>query len=480
MVQQVTCACPGCQRRIAVPQAFTPGNRLGCPHCQHSFVWPSNQSPESSEHKPGASQGGFSADLPHAMTTNSTEATASLPRIGRFKIRRVLGEGGFGIVYEAFDPQLGRIVALKVARLDGDSKQRTEDFLRQAESAAKLRHTHIVPLLDFGHEGDQFYLVLAYIRGQSLDRLLNDLNANNKTMKPAQAARVALHLAEALGYAHGQGIVHRDVNPHNVMLDENGDPLLMDFGLASHPATDPATRDGDTAGSAKYMAPEAVNGQWMAASDQYSLGVTMYELLTGETPFQGPPDAQMNRRVNTEAKAPSSRNPRVPTDMDTICLKCLEKNPTNRYPDCKALAEDLRRFQKGLSIAGWRRSSLSPNGTWPPLNLGKAILCLLVIGVTCALAYSFFTGSFGNWADQLTAGIRFDDAMSRGVKAEKRKEFGVAVEAFGAALKIRPNDIDALTAKRRAEEAWRKEQKELEDWRKEGGDDWPVLAFPLK
>jgi hypothetical protein len=455
MVQRVTCACPKCQRSIAVPEALAPGNRLLCPDCRHGFVWPT--------------------DAPLETSAPGVNAVAPLPKVGRFKIRRVLGEGEFGAVYEAHDPQYDRTVALKVARVSPASTARIKSFLSQAESAAKLRHTHIVPLFESGRDGDQFYLALAYIRGRSLDRLLHELNANNQTMKPAQAVRVALHLAEALAYAHGLGVIHRDINPHNVMLDENGDPLLMDFGLASRRDDGKAAHDGEATISATYVAPECMSGVWTAASDQYSLGVTMYELLTGETPFERRPADQMSKKP----PAPSTRNPRVPGDLDAICLRCLAKDPSHRYPNCRALADDLRRFQKGVPPGSTASSPRSQTGNWTRRHTALALLVLLVLGGIGALAYPIYTGAFGTWIDKLTEGMRFSDAMSRGRHAEERKDFAAALDAFNAAVKIRPNDIDARAAQTRAEEAWLKERKEQEDWRRQReGEPWPNLPPP--
>jgi serine/threonine protein kinase len=181
--------------------------------------------------------------------------------------------------------------ALKVAKLGGDSEQRIKRFLREAKSAANLRHPHIVPLFEFDQDGDQFYLALAYIPGQSLDHVISELNAKKVKMDCRRAATLVRHLAEALAYAHGLGIVHRDIKPHNVMLDERGDPLLMDFGLAAREMDEKLTREGAIMGTAAYLAPEQYRGEPTAASDQYSLGVTLYALLTGETPFAGSPVA---------------------------------------------------------------------------------------------------------------------------------------------------------------------------------------------
>jgi predicted Ser/Thr protein kinase len=253
MPNHVNCVCPNCQRSIAIPAATAPGSHLRCPLCQQAFPWPPHEAatrslvdapPVTATLPPAVSGASHEAAKPNTETNQATctldphhaakpESAQAPKKIGRFEVRRVLGEGGFGIVYEAYDPQLDRAIALKVAKLGGDSEQRIKRFLREAKSAANLRHPHIVPLFEFGQDGDQFYLALAYIPGQSLDHVLSELNAKKEKMDCRRAATLVRHLAEALTYAHGLGIVHRDIKPHNVMLDERGDPLLMDFGLAT-------------------------------------------------------------------------------------------------------------------------------------------------------------------------------------------------------------------------------------------------------
>jgi serine/threonine protein kinase len=385
--------------------------------------------------------------------------------VGRFDIRRVLGEGEFGTTYEAYDPQHDRTVALKVAKPAAESQRRARQFLNQIENAHKLRHTNIVPIFEHGNAGDQFYLASALVRGQSLQSLLGDLNANKKTMKPAQAAKVTLILAEALGYAHGLGVVHREVNPSNVLIDENGDPHLIDFGLASEVEV-----------AADYQAPEcgarAGTRPENHLSDQYSLGVTMYEMMTGEVP------SDQSTTGTGPRIAPSKRNPRIPAALDKICLTCLDKDPTHRYPDYKALAEDLRRFQRGQPVLG-RLTVTAARKSDRRWRMAAAVLaCILVLGAG-AIGVLGYSGALGKWLDHATAGMRFNSAMNRGAKAEQRKDFGAAVDAFDAALKIRPHDVTAAESKARAEQAWLKERRE-EEQRRRGEDEepWPFLQLP--
>jgi WD40 repeat protein/tRNA A-37 threonylcarbamoyl transferase component Bud32 len=294
----------------------------------------------------------------------SPEVSAGPEKIGRFQIRRRLGAGAFGTVYQAHDPVLEREVALKVPRAATlDSPERIERFLRDAKSAACLQHPHIVAVFDSGHDGTQYYIALAYIEGQTLA----DVIAGEKFLleggwqRPVEIVR---QLAEALGYAHSMGIVHRDVKPANIMVDGQGRPHLLDFGLAhqqgrggitpeaeSSTGSDATlTRAGAIMGTAAYMAPEHAAGQKgeaQPASDQYSLGVVLYELLCGVRPFSGPTRVLLFNVKNQEPPRPCSLVPDLPADLEAICLKAMAKKPAERYIGCQELANDLRRWSEG-------------------------------------------------------------------------------------------------------------------------------------
>lgn len=330
-------------------------------------------------------------DLP--PPSGSMLAVESLPRIGRFEIRTALGEGAFGRVYRAHDPQLDREIALKVAKPEQmNTPQRIERFLREAKAAAQLRHPHIVPVYDAGQDGSHYYIAAAFIEGQTLEAAIDHSRLNFQ-----QAAQIVRHLAEALAYAHALGIVHRDVKPANVMLDAKGQPLLMDFGLAARKeGAEKLTQAGAILGTPLYMAPEQAKGQTgdpLPASDQYSLGVMLYELLCGQTPFVGPPEVVIINHLQVEPKSPRRVDRRVPRDLETICLKCLEKEPTKRYADCQALADDLRRWLDGEPIRARRLHWTERTWRWTRRNpalagsLAAVFVLLLagVVGTTAAL-----------------------------------------------------------------------------------------------
>jgi hypothetical protein len=325
------------------------------------------------------------------------QGEAPLPeRIGRFQIRRFLGEGVFGRVYEAFDPSLKRTVALKVAKPEQlHSAQRIARFLREARSAALLMHPNIVAVFDSGQDGAHYYIASAFIPGRSLASLLEEL-PEGQTLEVRQTVQIVRQLAEALSHAHRNKVIHRDVKPANVMLRQDGEPLLMDFGRLAARADEEEklTQAGGWMGTPAYMAPEQWRGQAEAASDQYSLGCLLFELLTGQTPFSGgSPEHYLMLHQNQPAPSPRQVNPCVPRDLETICLKCLEKEPGRRYADCQELADDLRRWlecepiqarRMGLVdlLVKWVRRRPAAAGLLGTVVLGTVLALVVRAGVT--------------------------------------------------------------------------------------------------
>jgi tRNA A-37 threonylcarbamoyl transferase component Bud32 len=244
-------------------------------------------------------------------------------------------------VYRAHDPLLDREVALKIphpARLRTESDRARA--LREAKAAAQLTHPHIVPVYDAGGEGQLFFIASAFIEGQTLAARMRQEPPDLR-----QAARWVMELAGALDYAHRAGIVHRDVKPGNVLLDSAGNPLLTDFGLARFlEDEDGLTQDGAVMGTPAYMSPEQAEARREAvgpASDQYSLGVILYELLTGQLPFRGTPARMARGVMYEEPSPPHTLRPDVPRELETVCLKAMAKRPEARYASCRAMAEAL-------------------------------------------------------------------------------------------------------------------------------------------
>jgi WD40 repeat protein/tRNA A-37 threonylcarbamoyl transferase component Bud32 len=282
--------------------------------------------------------------------------------IGRFQILRELGRGGFGIVYLARDEKLGREVALKVQRPEAlISPSLRERFVREAKAAARLDHPHIAGVYEVGDAGLRIWIASEYVAGDSLACWLKRQPC---PPPPEAAAALVMSLADALACAHRQGVLHRDLKPSNVLVEkaEGRDgaqadlasltPKLIDFGLAKlDEAQGQETRSGALIGTPQYMAPEQAAGKVREigpATDVYGLGAILYELLTGRPVFRGDSDVQTLRQVvEDEPVEPRKHRPKLPVDLAAICVKCLEKDPANRYRTADALAVDLRRFLAG-------------------------------------------------------------------------------------------------------------------------------------
>jgi len=380
----VTVRCPKCGRPGNVPDTFR-GQTIRC-KCGGTFIAaPSNAPREAARTLDAAISAKATVQHEARLKSPTTAATEDPGSIGRFQIRKRLGAGAFGTVYQSYDPQLDREVALKVPNPGTlDNVQRVERFLREAKAAAQLRHPYIVPVFEAGQHGTSHFIVSEFIEGQPLAVAIDEQSLNFR-----QTAQVVRELAEALDYAHGMGVVHRDVKPANVMLDAKGKPHLMDFGLAQrHDSTEKLTREGALLGTPAYMAPEQARGQSgeaLPASDQYSLGATLYELLCGQTPFRGPPEIVIFNVLSQEPPSPCKIRPDVPRDLETICLKTLAKRPEDRYPSCQALSDDLRRWQKGEPIRARRLHLAERLVRWVRKEPKLAVALTTVAGVLLAL-----------------------------------------------------------------------------------------------
>jgi predicted Zn finger-like uncharacterized protein len=336
----VAVECPHCSQSYSVDDALI-GRKARCKGCGQTFALA--PSTELAGPRPDGS-------LPSTLTSEPSPTAMArlfpLPEtIGRFVVKQRLGSGAFGTVYRATDPVLGREVALKVPQPGLlQSPTAVERFLREARAAAQLRHPNIVTLFETGIDRGDHYIAAEFIDGTTLADAVAE-----SAIDPRRAAEIAAALAEALHFAHAQGIVHRDVKPANVMLDREGRPHLMDFGLARFEGAsgEKLTQDGTILGTPAYMAPEqatASSTQTTAASDQYSLGATLYELLTGQTPFSGPPEIVIFNLAHRDPPAPRTLEPGIPPSLETICLKAMAKAPAGRYRTCRELADDLRRW----------------------------------------------------------------------------------------------------------------------------------------
>ncbi len=268
-----------------------------------------------------------------------------------FRILGELGRGGMGTVYKARQVRLNRIVAIKVLRAGAYADAAAvARFQAEAEAAARFQHPNIIQVFEVGEHEGAGYLVLEYAAGGGLDHRLKET-----LQDPRSSAQLIETLARAIHFAHVRGIIHRDLKPANVLLTEEGVPKIADFGLAKLLERDDAlTGHGEILGTPSYMAPEQVRGQTdqiAPATDVYSLGAILYEMLTGRPPFKGTtPLSTLEQVSSQEPLAPGKLQRHLPRDLETICMKCLEKEPGRRYPTALELAEDLERFLHGRPI----------------------------------------------------------------------------------------------------------------------------------
>jgi tetratricopeptide (TPR) repeat protein len=322
----------------------------------------------------------------HFSLVDQSKATRTAPplsKLGRFELIERLGVGGFGSVWKARDKELDRTVAIKIPRAAGMTADEQERFFREARAAAQLHHPNIVSVHEVGRDGDLVYIVSDFVRGVTLGDWLTGQRLTSR-----EAAELCAKIADALHHAHENGVVHRDLKPANVMIDGDGQPHLVDFGLARRNVGDvTVTMDGQVLGTPAYMSPELAQGTAHTAdrrSDVYSLGVLLFQLLTGELPFRGNPQMLVHQVINDEPPSPRKLNANVPKDLETIVLKSLEKEPARRYQTAHALAGDLRHFLAGEAIQARPVGRLERTWRWckrkpVPALLSAALLSILVM-----------------------------------------------------------------------------------------------------
>jgi serine/threonine protein kinase len=280
-------------------------------------------------------------------TTSACECPQDVPDLelprtmaGRYRLDALVGEGGFGRVYRAFDTWLERPVAVKVPRVDRPVTTPEVDLCRmEARKVARLRHPHIVAVHDVGQDDGTCFIVSEWIDGVDLATRIKE-----QRLSHSESARIAAEVGEALAHAHGTGYVHRDIKPANILLDDQGHAYLTDFGIAV--VEEELRADAGVAGTLPYMAPEQLDatlGPVDHRADIYSLGVVLYEALTGRRPFGAASPIELRAQITAGGTAPPrSIDANVPEDLERICLRCLARRPEDRYHDAELLAADLR------------------------------------------------------------------------------------------------------------------------------------------
>jgi WD40 repeat protein len=357
----------------------------------------------------------LSPERPAASTVRSGGGRGSQPAtlggdvpasLGRFEVLRPLGQGAHGVVWLAYDPRLGREVALKVPRASAlASPELRRRFLREARAAAALDHPHIVAVFEAGEEGPFCYIASAYCPGPNLAAWLR---GRDGPVPPRDAAALVAALAGAVQHAHERGVVHRDIKPSNILLGADGPAALAggpeaalaaakitDFGLAKldGPGDATGTQTGVVIGTPAYMAPEQAAGRpgdVGPAADVYALGVVLYELLAGRAPFEGESAIDVLDQVRgRDPVPPGLLRPRLPAGLEAVCLKCLEKDPGRRYGSARALADDLERFLAGAPVAARPPGRLARARRWGRRHPAAAALA----GAAAALLVAVAAGS---------------------------------------------------------------------------------------
>jgi serine/threonine protein kinase len=333
-----------------------------------------------------------------------SERSKTFADFGDYALLDEIGRGGQGVVYRARQKSLNRTVALKVIGLGHwATEAHLKRFRREAEAAASLEHSGIVPIYEVGEHDGSCYFSMKFIEGGQLDELIK-----REPMPIRRAVELIAKVARTVHYAHEHGILHRDIKPGNILFDRKGEPHLTDFGLARLIETESiVTRTLEVLGTPSYMAPEQAignNSQLTAATDVYGLGAVFYQLLTGHPPFAGGTTFEtIKLLLDTEPRQPRLWNSKVDRDLSTICFKCLEKDPKRRYPSARELAEDLERWVNHEPILARHTGILTRGKKWVRRNPTSALLAASLVALAAAAGWIISKSELIH--HQLTTGI---------------------------------------------------------------------------
>ena len=373
--------CPSCAAQFNIREQPS-GKKMRCKHCKAVLVVPTAIDTQAMADSiaSGASRGNTRDAL---AATYVAEPTGT--RFGKYAITGEIARGGMGIVFHARQFGVGREVALKVLKREqvGDPAA-IQRFLREAQLAGRLSHPNIVPVYEVGeHEGEPFF-AMALVKGKSLEQTIRD-----QALPRTRALEIVEQVARAIQHAHAQGIIHRDLKPGNVLLDEDGRPMLTDFGLAKHLDGRSLTQSGVDIGTPHYMSPEQVLGKSAEVdekSDTYALGVILYQLVTRKLPFPGKSAIEIYHKILNDTPVPPSKLKRgLPRDVDLVCAQAMARDRANRYPSAQALADDIARLRSGEPVRArppGRKVDIAAlaRAHQVPLAVGLAAVVALVAG----------------------------------------------------------------------------------------------------
>lgn len=433
-----------------------------------------------------------------SRTSGKTKVAHKFPQVDEYEITGILGQGGMGTVYRAIQTKLNRSVALKVlhAVIATASPTAVARFRREASSAARLHHTNIVPIYDYGECADGYFYAMELISGQPLDALIHRFMSNNAvSASPAQLAQllrthtsgvisvadgssgshsehdlrdassmssrggrgriyfnqVAMWMANAadgLHYAHSQGIIHRDIKPANLMLSTDGRIMIADFGLAKTTGDASVTMTGTLLGTLRYMSPEQAMARRVRMdhrTDIYSLGATMYELLCFQPVFGSSDDKELlGDIISREAPPPRKTNPRIPEELETICLKCLEKAPSARYDDAGELADDLRRFMNDLPLLAKRPGPVTRVQKFVRRHRLAVVSIAAVVLLIASSAFLARERRIRRQEEALRIKREVSTMYISGVNYADRQQWEKAFKEFNGSLRRDPQNVETL------------------------------------